>query len=482
MTVDPPSAAHRLSRICLLLLLGASLACGLYALANGWTRLHVRHQLDYEEGNVLNAAVLITHGQTPYPPPQSWPIVINPYRPVPYYLTAIPVSMRGPNFAAARTLVWFSTLLCGLFAGLIARHVIQSSIAGVIATSLFISHSLVQYWMPILRVDLIGLALALGGLWVFLCWPRAWLVAVLLFVAAIFTKPTFFAAPLACFLSLIVAKEFRKAAIFGASGAALGTIALLFMQRQTHGAFWFYLFGTHPDPWRFSHYLLMFRYFLHGAPILIVVAVAAFLCLLLRRNFDLLTLYTICALLATFTAGKLGSNDNHMLELTAVACTLSATALARWASSTRVLSFVASIACLLLAAWISLQLRFIPTAAPEPDCNLCYNLVQQWPSERILSEDVGALVLAGKPVWVSNPFVYGQLTTSGKWSDEAVSSRIRSHWFDLIVLSEDARMNTDRWSPALRDEISRNYRLAARFRCEGAKAVYVPNGDDDAKH
>ena len=353
--------------------------------------------------------------------------------------------------------------------------------AAVIASALFVSHSLVRYWMVVLRVDPIGLALTLAGLWVFLRFPRWWPVSIVLFTAAIFTKPTFIAAPFACLLSLLMAKQFRKATSFAATGIALGAAALLVMQVWTHGAFWFDVFRTHPDPWRFSHYELMFHYLVYGDPVLILIGIIAFGSLLLDRKFDLLTLYAICVTGTTVTAGKVGSNDNHLLELTAVLCILSSAGLAKWVRGAVPARVGAYAACVLLAAWLVLQLRFAPATTPEPGCSLAYDTVRQSPSERILSEDVGALVLAGKPVWVSNPFVYGQLISSGEWSDEAVASRIRSHWFDLILLSEDATRYTDRWSPALRQDILANYHLAGRFACEGAKAAYVPNSEDQPR-
>src|SRR6478752_3622580 len=50
-------------------------------------------QYDYEEGNILNALLRITHGATPYPDPHALPNIINPYGPAAYYLLVIPVKL-----------------------------------------------------------------------------------------------------------------------------------------------------------------------------------------------------------------------------------------------------------------------------------------------------------------------------------------------------------------------------------------------------
>src|SRR5215469_52551 len=53
------------------------------------------YQRDYEEGNILNAGAMLERGLTPYPPEHSWPVVLNPYGPVPYAIVAGLIHVGG---------------------------------------------------------------------------------------------------------------------------------------------------------------------------------------------------------------------------------------------------------------------------------------------------------------------------------------------------------------------------------------------------
>ena len=63
------------------------------------------YQLDYEEGNILNAANRIVHAETPYPEPGSFPYILNPYGPIGYVLTALAVKALGLSLYGPRLLV-----------------------------------------------------------------------------------------------------------------------------------------------------------------------------------------------------------------------------------------------------------------------------------------------------------------------------------------------------------------------------------------
>src|SRR5579884_3740883 len=149
---------NRASHLCLLVLLGCALGCGIYGVINHVQRSRIVHQLDYEEGNILNTAVLINHGRTPYPDPRGWPVVVNPYGPLPYYLTAIPVRIFGARFAPARMLIILAALTCALLVGLLVRHFTNSTLLGACMGAVFLAHRLTGAWMPVLRVDFIALA------------------------------------------------------------------------------------------------------------------------------------------------------------------------------------------------------------------------------------------------------------------------------------------------------------------------------------
>ncbi len=78
------------------------LAGGLLTLRFMAYRIPLSYQLDYEEGNILNAAVRILHGQSIYPPPSDSLYVFNPYGPVFCGLVALIAKYFGAEFTYLR--------------------------------------------------------------------------------------------------------------------------------------------------------------------------------------------------------------------------------------------------------------------------------------------------------------------------------------------------------------------------------------------
>ena len=157
-------------------------------------------ELDYEEGNVLNAAYRMLHHQTPYPDPASFPYTLNPYGPVGYSLAAFGLKISGLSLFGPRLLVFIAGLLILL---LIARLTVRFAgywEIGVLFGCLFICSPLLRLWFPLLRVDLWAILWSLLGLYIFFARPRLWWVACALFVLAFLTKPTAIAASAACVL------------------------------------------------------------------------------------------------------------------------------------------------------------------------------------------------------------------------------------------------------------------------------------------
>jgi hypothetical protein len=463
-----------ISRLLLVVLLASSLGCGIYATANAVQRIKVVHQIDYEEGNILNAGQRINHGLSPYPDPQGWPVVINPYGPLPYYLTAITVHFFGPHFAPARALILIATVLCVIFIGLLIQHFTRSPIVAVAFGALFVSQTLIQYWMAILRVDIIGLVLTLAGLYVFVRFPRLWALSVVLLSLSVFTKFSFLAAPTTCFVYLVIQKQRRRAVQFTVAMSAM--LLLLFGSAQilTHGAFAYDVLLSHVDPMIWSHYVTFYEFVFGTNPLLTLIGLGALIWAITRREFSFPVLYLIFAIIGTASVGKMGSNLNHMSELVAALCIIDGVLVAQLLERTRGLAITASTACALLGIWMFFQIPYVPTATPFPGCVRYYDLIGRYAGDRILAEDVGSLVVNNKTVWVSNPFVYAQLAQAGKTPDTQLQQHLRDKWFDLVILRDDPHSPSERWSPAARAALLDNYDLAGQVLCMDASLVYVP--------
>ena len=97
-------------------------------------------------------------------------------------------------------------------------------------------------------------------------------------------------------------------------------------------------------------------------------------------------------------------------------------------------------------------------------------------AERVLSEEPTFVVLAGKPLLVSEGFGFSQMYEAGHYDPTEVVRLIKQRFFDLIIIRGDARSpryqnGQVKWIPAMLREIADNYSVK---RTEGGFWIYVP--------
>jgi hypothetical protein len=479
-TTEPPPVFRWSENVFLAAVILGCLATLWFAAA----RVRVPFAVNFEEGNILNAALRITRGATPYPPVGNPPYVVSPYGPVFYYAAAPLVAWFGTGFTASRLLVLASGVLATLFLVLLLARWTGSRRIALAFGLLFLALPLVRNWIFVLRVDLFALALALAGLYVFSLrrrpvWPA------LLFLAALFAKITMLAAPVACWLYLLLAGERRRAWSFAGWMAGLGLAAFAALEYATGGWLAFHLFLTHPDPYLFSHYFATVLPHALLNVVLLIAAAALAVHDYRRRAFSLPLLYFLLASVATLTAGKLGSDSNHLLEWQAAMCLAAGCGYqaARRGGRPRPEAALA-----LVPVGLMLVVLFaIPHSArlnPElTGCAEAYRFAGQHPGP-LLSENSGAAVLSGKKVWLSNAFEYAFLGKAGRLDQPPLARLVRDRFFNLILLGADlpelekqARepaAPTTIWPPAFVSALARNYRPVARFSCRDAKVAFEP--------
>jgi 4-amino-4-deoxy-L-arabinose transferase-like glycosyltransferase len=444
-------------------------------------------QVDYEEGNILNALARITHGLTPYPDPHAIPNILNPYGPVAYYLLAIPAKLFGVSFLWPRLVIVASVVAICVFVALTIARLTGSALTGVVFGAIYGTLPVVESWSAVLRVDFLALALSAAGVYVFCrgvtgVASLSLFASTALFVAALFVKYTYIAAPLACALWLVTRKQGRQAARFAASMAAMCVVALTIATAATRGAILTHLFLTHSDPFSWSVYLLRLTDVVARHRVLVALAAVSLIPDLFRRRISMPALWLAIATLTAVSAGKLGSNWNHFLEWPAALCLCAALG---WEKMSRTRPrALALVMAVVITAWLCIFLRgertlpFDPYATVE-DCDRVYALVKQYPGDRVLSENVGALVLAGKTVWVSNPFVYSQLVMRGGWPDAGLERLVRKREFDLIVAQWNYPMypnfmsgGAERFSSGVVKAIVENYRAVQMYQCTDARVIF----------
>ena len=445
-------------------------------------------QLDYEEGNILNAGVRIVQGLSPYPRPEAFPSVFNPYGPVGYWVTALCVRLGGVWFTLPRLVMLACAALIALMLFLLIQEWTGSVPVALAFGLYFLITDPARLWMPLLRVDLLAIALTLTGLWV--CLPvlagrdgATWRcpAAALFFTLAVFTKYTALAAPAACLLTLAARRDWRRTLLLAGSTGALCLAGFLAMQAATDGQFSFHMFRTHTDPYMFE-LLVDFLQVLLPSLAALIPLVLVFI-LIRPRAYLAAGFYLICAwVVPLVTGGKLGSSVNHFLEALAACCIaaalgyqkLTAYAGTRWLPP--ITSLVMCAAALYLPGALLLHSRISPEGFSG--CRALYRRVQESPGKEVLSDNIGAVVLAGKVPAVSNPFVHAQLERARVISPKPLESAVAAGRFDLIVLDVDpANMKgygTLGWRGPVLALIAKKYQVTRTYDCMNGKFLLEP--------
>ncbi|HMD83188.1 MAG TPA: glycosyltransferase family 39 protein [Terriglobia bacterium] len=439
------------------------------------------YELDFDEGPVLGVGVRIAHGLSAYPPATEFPYVTNPFGPLPYYLAGLCVKLFGVSFTAPRILTVVLGIWCAAVIALLVRHWGGAAHVSLGFGLLYLSRPLVTTWLPQFRADWIGLAFTLTGLYLFARSCR-WYLAVPFFVTALFCKITFLAAPLACFLYLLFRREGVKATRFAACNLALGGLAFLGAQRATHGWFAFGAFWVNAArPYDLRPAISLLHNQLAADYLLVVLALALAYDLRSRPELSLPLIYLGTAFLMTLGVVKSASASYYFLEWQAVLCGCAGVGYSYLRTHSDLRSFVSTLMPAVLAAMVVLNLHR-PT--PDPmnvlsECGQAYEYVKDYPGGLILSENPGAVVMAGKSLAVFDPWIWTRMVVDEGWPDTEIVDLLRSHKIDLVVLGrdlEELRNRTDQgiWPNSVAHAIEENYRPVRTFNCEDANFVFRP--------
>lgn len=190
--------------------------------------------------------------------------------------------------------------------------------------------------------------------------------------------------------------------------------------------------------------------------------------------------------MSSLTAGKLGSTTNHYVEWM-VACCICA-GIGYSLLRAKYPAKIVPITILLAASVLAQNRASVQPLGELTGCGAAYRYVRDSPSSRVLSESLGPMLLAGKPVLVSDPFVYGQSIGHGRWPKaqaEELIKLIDGRYFGLIVMSYDPSKAdahaSDVWPEVLRDAIARNYQVAQSYSCRDAGMMLEPRSSGFAK-
>jgi hypothetical protein len=436
------------------------------------------------EGIVLSAATRIARGLSLYPPiTQQLPFVINVYGPVAYYLGALCVKLFGVSFTAPRILVALSAIWSGLIIALLMRRWGGAPRICPAFGLLYVAMGPAQAWMVYYRADLIGIAFSLTGLYIYTKSRRSYL-SVPFFITALLCKFTLISAPFACFVYALSRKQWRKALGFAACGLALGSLLVGWIQRATGGWFLFHtILSEASNSYSVSRaFKSIYKYELNASSFLIVLGLALAYNVRSRPDLWLPLIYLGSTFLSLVMNGKEGAAGNYFLENYAALCLCAGMTYHLVREQADYQSIASALVPAALAAFVMLNFHSPREPAPFDECARAYDYVRSYRGAAILSDNVGAVVLAGKPLLINDPFMWSDLAARSEWRETRsnVVELIRSHQIGLILLGSNIDETAEVWPESVLDATRENYVLARTFTCPGAEFVYQPRPQSQA--
>jgi len=402
------------------------------------------YPLDYGEAPLVDQAMRLIAGQAIYRPDLSLPpYTISNYPPL-YVLALVPgVWLFGPNFWAGRVISVLCALGTGALLALTIDAYTQDRATALMTGLLFLAIPYVVSWSSLLRIDLLALALSMAALYVLVRWPAArWgtLVGALLLVGAIYTRQSYaLAAPLAAFVWLVV-HDWRRALGLAALVGGLSLALFLVLNTLTRGGFYFNVVTANVNEFGMERLEWNLRRLRDTAPYLLALGgVSLFLAPAGKvRLWPLVVPYLVGAALSTLTIGKVGSNVNYFLELSA-GLALAAGVLLAWSRKYPWLH-AALLILLALQAGKLMQTTLDEYAEPLKERRESFRalrdlewIVAEADGPVLADEYMGMLTLQGRPLYVQ-PFEVTQLANARLWDQTSLLESIRNQAFPIILI------------------------------------------------
>lgn len=458
---------------------------------HGYLTVRFPYQLDYGEGPILQLAMRVAEGRSPYPPVGRPPYEIASYDPLHYLLCGLGVKLFGANFLFGRLLSLVCAVGAAAAAALVAWRHTGHRFATFLAGGLVLAMPHFLVWSTLMRVDMLALGLAMGGYFAF---ERGWRWAGMpLFALGMFTRRTNVAALGASFLAearrrgwrptmrLFAIQAVMVAALFGAAEVATG--------RAMSRVLYLHTASSLGKAWTWEQLWSLIWFPLRMYPVYFALPVAGAAWCGWRRERRLLALYFLTAGVVFLTGGRIGSAHNYLLEPLAVGAMLFAV---MWADLSRTrgwgrttLSFLG-----LVLLWQMLYTgqhlpQSISLSQPRADAGASRAVVERLREAPgpVLCEDTGLAILAGKRPPLM-PFEFTQMARRGALDPEPVLRQVREGAFSVVVLRfnpfdpheiELHRPGEDwkagRWPEGLIAALVARYRLEVEV---GPYFVFVP--------
>lgn len=488
------------SQLALHLVLTIFLAVGAVAFVlESAIALRTDSEIDYGEGIVLWQAANVTNWKKAFRPIEEYPHIVFHYPPL-FHLTSRAVAPFTNTLLQAGRLTSILSLAgtCLIGALLTAWAVPRGGsrlgrFIGAFTAGTLVFTTPMWTWGVLMRVDTLGILLTVIGVALFVvARRRKWVafVAFLFFVAAVYTKQTSLAGPVACFILAYIENRRRAVQLLGFA-VALGLIVLVMLHTATDGLILRHLITYNQNPYFPEQILTRLRN--HASHLVAPLLISAMFpiallrprkgqltrrlrVLLKRTSFErcvvVVALYFwFSALIAAATISKQGASDNYFLEMDVAACLLCGLFVAwlvrrvSFRQPRHVMFFEIIVVFVLLVQCVSNweTVAAIARTPANPVTARSHEVVQfirQLPGP-VYSEDMIILMQAGKEI-PAEPAIITALAADGKWDESGFVARIRNGEFSAVVIRWSLT-NPGRFSDAVVSAVQERYYPISNF-------------------
>jgi hypothetical protein len=484
----------RKSQLALYLVLTAFLAVGAVAFfLQSAIALRSDAEIDYGEGIVLWQAANVTDWKKAYRPVEQYPHIVFHYPPL-FHLTSRAVTpFTNTLLQAGRLTSILSLAATCLIGALLTAWVVPPGgnrfvrFIGAFTAGTLVFTTPMWTWGVLMRVDTLAIFLTVTGVVLFIVARHrksVGFLSFLFFVAAVYTKQTSIAAPIACFVLAYIENPRRARQLLGFA-VALGLIILVMLHTATDGLLLRHLVTYNQNPYFPEQIFSRWKY--HGSYLIGPLLFSAIfpIALLQRRKGKLIkrlrvilkrTVFERCvlvvalffwvsALIATATISKQGASDNYFLEMDVAACLLSGLFVGWFARRVHIqprpglnilllfVVFLLLVQCVVNWQTVAAIAR-THTHPPVDRSHEVVRFIKDLPGP-VYSEDMIILMQAGKEI-PAEPAIITALASDGKWNESGFVSRIRNGEFSAIVVRWTLA-NPGRFSDAVVKAVEERY-------------------------
>ncbi len=489
-------------------LVGAGLAW--YVALSVWlsfSAIFFPYALDYGEGDVFWFTRKLAHGEQIYITLQGPPFDAANYPPLAMLLTASLYPLFGDSLIFGR---WLNFAAAALATAFIARWVkseTRNGRAALLAAAFFLGSTFVYHWMPLYRVDLMGVAFSLAG--IFLVWKWEWndrrrttddrleqrrmsnvilIFAIVFFLLSLYTKHSLFFAPAAAALAILL-RDRRAGVVFALGLGASGGAIFLALEMWTRGGWSFGILALNATVWTPRVFVPLVASFVTTYAIVLLLGAFGWWTRVRRsknergeKKFGVLEMYALASLFSIVLAGREGAWENYFLEVIVMACVFAGMALSRFvpgpsAKETKGIWQISVPVFLLLQLalfWNEHDPRIAQKLFDDTRAGNAHvaPLVRN-AQGTVISEDMSLLWRNGKRVEYYS-FVYSTLARAGRYDQKWETENLRAGNFPLVILKRGTRENVDAFGNFTRAFVSAlDYGYAVSSR-DALYVVYEP--------